>query len=119
MTFIVAEPVYPLENGREISESEILQPFMIYRRIKKRNQNYYVLMPKLNQLELIDFFILTDEKGVRIYNKKKDSRLYHRITQMIDRNKNTLRLVDRFIAERNVIERVCKELIGNIKYRAQ
>ena len=119
MTFIVAEPVYPLENGREISESEILQPFMIYRRIKKRNQNYYVLMPKLNQLELKDSFILTDENGVRIYNKKKDSRLYHRITQMIDRNKNTLRLVDRFIAERNVIERVCKELIGNIKYRAQ
>ena len=119
MTFIVAEPVYPLENGREISESEILQPFMIYRRIKRRNQNNYVLMPKLNQLGLRDSFILTDEKGVRIYNKKKDSRLYHRITQMIDRNKNTLRLVDRFIAERNVIERVCKELIGNIKYRAQ
>ena len=38
------EQAFPLESGGEISESEILQPFMIYRRIKKRNQNYYVLL---------------------------------------------------------------------------
>ena len=43
------EFVYPLENGGMISESEILQPFMVYRRIRKRARwtksmmNTYVL----------------------------------------------------------------------------
>ena len=111
-----AEFVYPLGNGEMISESEILQPFMVYRRIRKSDLNHYVLMPKLNQLGLKDCFILTDEKGIRIYDKNNDCKLHYRITQLIDKKNNTLRLVDRFIGERAVIERVCKELINNIKY---
>lgn len=116
MAILNAEFVYALENGVEISESEILQPFMIYMRIKKRTPNFYVLMPKLNQLGLKDCFILTDEKGIRIYDKNNDCKLHYRITQLIDKKNNTLRLVDQFIGERAVIERVCKELINNIKY---
>lgn len=116
MAILNAEFVYALENGVEISESEILQPFMIYMRIKKRTPNFYVLMPKLNQLGLKDCFILTDEKGIRIYDKNNDYKLHYRITQLIDKKNNTLRLVDQFIGERAVIERVCKELINNIKY---
>ena len=113
---MTAEFAYLLENGGEISETEILRPFMVYRRIKKRSLNYYVLMPKLNQLGLKDIFILTDERGVRIYNKENSKRLYFRISQLIDRKNGTLQLVDRFIGERAVIERICKELIRNIKY---
>lgn len=116
MAIMTAEFMYTLENGREISESEILQPFMIYRRIKKHNQNYYVLMPKLNQSGLKDCFILTDENGIRIYDKNNDCKLHYRITQLIDKENNTLRLVERLVCERAVIERVCKELIHNIKY---
>lgn len=116
MAILNAEFVYALENGGEISESEILQPFMIYMRIKKRTPNFYVLMPKLNQSGLKDCFILTDENGIRIYDKNNDCKLHYSITQLIDKKNNTLRLVDRFIGERAVIERVCKELIHNIKY---
>ena len=111
-----AEFLYTLEDGRLISESEILQPFMVYRRIKKRNYNYYVLMPKLRESGLKDIFILTDEKGIRIYNKESNKRLYSRISKLVDRKFNTLSLVDKFVGERKVIERVCKELIRNIKY---
>lgn len=113
---MTAEFVYPLEDGTMISESKILQPFMVYRRIKKRNQNYYVLMPKLNEPGLKDIFILTDEKGIRIYNKKSNKRLYSCISKLIDRKFNTLSLVDKFAGEREVIDRVCKGLIRNIKY---
>ena len=114
---ITAEFAYPLENGGEISESEILQPFMVYRRIKKRSPNYYVLMPKLNQSGLKDIFILTDERGIRIYNKENSKRLYSRISKLTDRKYRTLQLVDRFTGERTIIEHVCKELIHNIKYQ--
>ena len=62
------EFVYPLENGGMISESEILQPFMVYRRIRKSDLNHYVLMPKLNQMKLNDIFILSNKKGIRIYD---------------------------------------------------
>lgn len=116
MTMIKAEFVYPLENGRKISEAEILQPFMVYRRIRKRSLNYYVLMPKLNQPELNESFILTDEKGIRFYNKDNDSRLYSRISQIIDNESKTLHLVNKFVGDRAVIENVCKELIHNINY---
>lgn len=64
-----AEFLYTLEDGRLISESEILQPFMVYRRIKKRNYNYYVLMPKLRESGLKDIFILF------VYGKQ----LYHHL----------------------------------------
>ncbi len=111
-----AEFLYTLEDGRLISESEILQPFMVYRRIKKRNYNYYVLMPKLRESGLKDIFILTDEEGIRIYNKESNKRLYSRISKLVDRKFNTLSIVDKFVGERKVIERVCKELIRNIKY---
>lgn len=111
-----AEFLYTLEDGRLISESEILQPFMVYRRIKKRNYNYYVLMPKLRESGLKDIFILTDEKGIRIYNKECNKRLYSRISKLVDKKFNTLSIVDKFVGERKVIERVCKELIRNIKY---
>lgn len=113
---MTAEFAYPLGNGGEISESEILQPFMVYRRIKKRSPNYYVLMPKLNQSGLKDIFILTDERGIRIYNKEYSERLYSRISKLIDRKNGTLQLVDRFLCERTVKEHMCKELIRNIKY---
>lgn len=111
-----AEFLYTLEDGRLISESEILQPFMVYRRIKKRNYNYYVLMPRLRESGLKDIFILTDEKGIRIYNKECNKRLYSRISKLVDKKFNTLSIVDKFVGERKVIERVCKELIRNIKY---
>lgn len=111
-----AEFLYTLEDGRLISESEILQPFMVYRRIKKRNYNYYVLMPKLRESGLKDIFILTDEEGIRIYNKESNKRLYSRISKLVDKKFNTLSIVDKFVGERKVIERVCKELIRNIKY---
>ena len=111
-----AEFLYTLEDGRLISESEILQPFMVYRRIKKRNYNYYVLMPKLRESGLKDIFILTDEEGIRIYNKESSKRLYSRISKLVDKKFNTLSIVDKFVGERKVIERVCKELIRNIKY---
>ena len=111
-----AEFAYPLENVGEISESEILQPFMVYRRIKKRSPNCYVLMPKLNQSGLKEIFILTDERGIRIYNKENSKRLYSRISKLVDRKYCTLQLVDRFVGERAVIEHVCNELIRNIKY---
>ena len=111
-----AEFAYPLENGVEISESEILQPFMIYMRIKKRTPNFYVLMPKLNQSGLKEIFILTDERGIRIYNKENSKRLYSRISKLVHRKYSTLQLVDRFVGERAVIEHVCNELIRNIKY---
>lgn len=111
-----AEFIYELEDGRLICESEILQPFMVYRRIKKRNYNYYVLMPKLRETGFKDIFILTDEKGIRIYNKENDQRLYSCISKLVDRKFNTLSLVDRFVGEREVIERVCRELIRNFKY---
>lgn len=111
-----AEFLYTLEDGRLISESEILQPFMVYRRIKKRNYNYYVLMPRLRESGLKDIFILTDEKGIRIYNKECNKRLYSCISKLVDKKFNTLSIVDKFVGERKVIERVCKELIRNIKY---
>lgn len=111
-----AEFLYTLEDGRLISESEILQPFMVYRRVKKRNYNYYVLMPKLRESGLKDIFILTDEEGIRIYNKESNKRLYSRISKLVDKKFNTLSIVDKFVGERKVIERVCKELIRNIKY---
>ena len=111
-----AEFVYPLGNGEMISESEILQPFMVYRRIRKSDLNHYVLMPKLNQMELNDIFILSNKKGIRIYDKNIDSRLYNRINQLIDRKKNSLSLVNRFVGDRAVIDKVCKELIHNINY---
>ena len=111
-----AEFLYTLEDGRLISESEILQPFVVYRRIKKRNYNYYVLMPKLRESGLKEIFILTDERGIRIYNKENSKRLYSCISKLVDRKYCTLQLVDRFVGERAVIEYVCKELIRNIKY---
>ena len=111
------EFAYPLDEGGVISESEILQPFIVYKRVRKCNPNYYVLMPKLSESGLKDIFILTDKKGIRIYNKERDKRLYSRISKLVDRNFNTLSLVDRFTGEREVIERICKELIRNIKYK--
>lgn len=116
MIMTTTEFVYPLNDGGEISESEILQPFMVYRRVKKCNPNYYVLMPKLGEYRFKDIFILTDKKGIRIYNKECDKRLYSRISKLVDKNFNTLSLVDRFTSEREVIERICKELIRKIKY---
>ena len=110
------EFVYPLENGGIISESEILQPFMVYRRIRKSDLNHYVLMPKLNQMELNDIFILSNKKGIRIYDKNIDSRLYNRIKQLIDKKINSLYLVKRFVGDQAVIDHVCKELIHNINY---
>jgi len=110
------EFAYPLDDGGVISESEILRPFMVYRRVRKCNPNYYVLMPKLGEYRFKEIFILTDKKGIRIYNKERDKRLYSRISKLVDKNFNTLSLVDRFTSEREVIERICKELIRKIKY---
>lgn len=110
---LIAKWVYETTNGEILNSSDILCPFVIYKRSKRWNR--FILLPSESQREISDIILFASEKGITSCCIEKHPVMYKKILSFLNAENEHNITVSNSEEMAEIRDIVCKEIIKFFK----